>query len=98
MKAPARTLRVGGRRCRVAAATPLAALLGAGAAGRISGIGVRDYGRCSRTRARDSASLFVTGIAGEGNRGRNGWVYKVGRRVGTTARPTRRARSATGGA
>jgi hypothetical protein len=83
-KASARTVRVGRRHCRVAAATPLAALLGAGAAGRIGGIGLRDFGHCSRTRARDSASLFVTGIAGEGNRGRNGWVYKVGRKVGTT--------------
>jgi hypothetical protein len=84
LTARALTRSVGGRRCRIAAATPLAALLAAGAAGRVSGIGLRDYGHCSRTRARDSSSLFVTGIAGEGNRGRSGWVYKVDRRVGTT--------------
>ena len=82
VKASARTVRVSGRLCRVAAGTPLAALLGAGAAGRISGIGLRDYGRCSRTRASSASSLFVHRHRGRrAIRGRNGWVYKVGRRA-----------------
>jgi hypothetical protein len=43
---------------------------------------IRDYGSCGR-RPRDASGLFVTRIAGERNRGQDGWVYKVGRRAGT---------------
>jgi hypothetical protein len=71
---------IGGRRCTVGGGTPLAALL---AAPR-RGVRIRDYGHCSLRDSRDSSSLFVYEIAGERNRGRDGWVYKVGRRAGTS--------------
>lgn len=70
--------RVGDRRCAVAAATPLAALLRA----RPGRIDFHDYGSCSR-RPADSAGLFVRAIRGQVNSGLDGWVYKVGRRLGT---------------
>jgi hypothetical protein len=79
VRAKARTVRVAGRRCRVGADTPLAAL----AATRLD-LGLRDYGRCGR-RARNSGALYVRSVEGQRERGRAGWVYKVGRRLGTTA-------------
>ncbi|MEX1142316.1 MAG: hypothetical protein WD399_10820 [Thermoleophilaceae bacterium] len=69
---------VDGRRCAVAAATPLAALLHA----RPGAIGFHDYGSCSR-RPVDSTGVFVEAIRGQVNDGLDGWVYKVGRRLGT---------------
>lgn len=72
-------VRVGGRRCRVAARTPLAVLVRTRAK-----VSLRDYGRCSR-RVRDASGLYVRSIAGERARGSAGWVYKVGRRLGTGA-------------
>jgi hypothetical protein len=78
--ARAATVRVGGRRCAAGAGTPLAALL-ARARGRLR-VGLRDYGSCSR-RAADAGQLFVTRVGADRNRGRDGWVYKVGHRVGT---------------
>jgi len=72
------SVRVGRRTCHVGAATPLAAL----AALRVP-FGLRDYGSCGR-RAADAGSLFVTSLRGQANRGRDGWVYKVGRRVGSS--------------
>jgi hypothetical protein len=74
----ARTVKVAGRRCRVGARTPLAVLV----ATRLP-LGVRDYGSCGR-RPRDAAGLYVSKVAGERERGRGGWVYKVGRRAGST--------------
>jgi len=73
-----RTVRVGGRRCRLGAATPLSAL-----AARGLRLKLRDYGRCGR-RARDAGGLYVRSLAGQRERGAGGWVYKVGRRLGTT--------------
>jgi hypothetical protein len=73
----AKTVRVGSKRCAVARNTPLAALLGTGLRVRL-----RDYGSCGR-RTHDSGSLFVTQVGSDRNRGRNGWVYKVGRKAGT---------------
>ena len=74
----ARNVRVSGRRCRVGARTPLAALLGAKVR-----VGVRDHGSCSR-RARDAGGLYVRSIARVRETGRrSGWVYKAGRRLGT---------------
>ena len=70
-------MRVGGKRCAVARNTPLAALLGTGLRVRL-----RDYGSCGR-RTRDSGSLFVTQVGSDRNRGRDGWVYKVGRKSGS---------------
>lgn len=79
--ARAATVTVAGRRCAVAAGTPLAALL---ALRRIGGpsIKLRDYGSCSR-RAVDGASLFVYQVGSERNRGQDGWVYQVNGRLGT---------------
>jgi hypothetical protein len=74
-----RTVTVGHRRCRVGAATPLSAL----AAMRLK-LRFRDYGHCTR-RPADASSLYVTSVAGRRERGNGGWVYKVGRRAGTTA-------------
>ena len=72
-------VKAGGRRCTVAGATPLAVLARLGLRVR-----VRDYGSCGR-RPRDASLLFVTQIGADRNRGRDGWVYKVGRRVGSGA-------------
>lgn len=73
------TVRVGRRRCASATGTPLAALVRARPSRRI---GLRDFGSCSR-RARDGAGLFVRRIGPDANRGNDGWVYKVGRKVAT---------------
>ena len=74
-----RTVKVGSRRCKVGAATPLSAL----ASTKLK-LGFRDYGRCGK-RVRDAGGLYVTKVAGEREKGRGGWVYKVGRRAGSTA-------------
>ena len=78
----AATVRVAGRHCAVASATPLAVLADARAAGGPS-FALHDYGHCSRA-ARDGESLFVTAIGPDRNAGQNGWVYKVGGRTGST--------------
>src|SRR6476659_2576067 len=75
-------VRASGKSCAAAAGTPLAALAGARRAGGPS-FSVRDFGGSCSRRARDSASLLVTRVGGNRNRGRNGWVYKVGTRAGT---------------
>jgi hypothetical protein len=82
VNARARTVSIQGRRCAVGAGTPLAALI---AAGRIRGqwLGLRDYGHCGAA-AVNSAQLFVNDIGGERNHGQDGWVYKVGRTIGST--------------
>ena len=72
------TVRVGGKRCAVPAGTPLAAL----AVSRVAKIAFRDYGSCSR-RPRDAGGLFVKSIGPDVNSGVDGWVYKVGRKLGT---------------
>ena len=74
----ARSVRVGGQRCAVGRATPLSVLAGTGVS-----FSVRDYGACSR-RPRDAGSLYVRRIGRDAERGRDGWVYKVGRRSGST--------------
>lgn len=76
VRARAATVRVSGRRCAVASGTPLAALVRS----RPGRIGLRDFGSCSR-RARDGGQLFVRSIRGDRNRGQDGWIYKVGRRL-----------------
>lgn len=73
-----RTVKVAGRRCRVGAATPLSVLV----ATRLQ-LGLRDYGRCGR-RPRDAVGLYVTKVRNEREKGRGGWVYKVGRRAPST--------------
>ena len=70
-----RKVKVAGRRCRVAAATPLSVLVATGLR-----LGLRDYGHCGR-RPRDAAGLYVARVRDEREKGRGGWVYKVGRRT-----------------
>ena len=79
VKLKVRTVKVGKRRCRVAAATPLSVL----AATKLK-LGLRDYGSCGR-RPRDAGGLYVTKVGREREKGRGGWVYKVGRRAGTAS-------------
>ncbi len=74
VRATAPLLRVGSRRCRVAEATPLAAL----AQFRMS-LRIRGDGACS------PSALFLVAIGGRANAGRNGWAYKVGHKAGTTS-------------
>ena len=71
-------VRVRGRRCTAGNATALAALVRS-PAGRIR---LRDFGSCSR-QAADGSGLFVRGIGRYRNKGRDGWVYKVGKRAAT---------------
>jgi hypothetical protein len=72
------TAKVGSRRCAIAAATPLAALLRS----KPGPIAFHDYGSCTRKPA-DSSGLFVKSLRGERNRVQDGWVYKVGRKLAT---------------
>ena len=72
------TVPVGGRRCAAGDGTALAALVRS----KVGRLRLRDFGACSM-RPRDSASLLVTGIRSNRNRGERGWVYKVGRRAAT---------------
>jgi len=73
----ARSVRVSGKRCAIGRATPLSVLKGTGVRFKL-----RDYGACSR-RPRDAGSLYVSKIGPDRERGRDGWVYKVGRRSGS---------------
>jgi hypothetical protein len=70
-----RTAKVTGRRCAVAGSTALSGLLGTGLAVRL-----RDYGSCG-SAAPDSSGLYVVAVNGQAERGRGGWVYKIGRRA-----------------
>jgi hypothetical protein len=79
--ARATRVRVGARRCAVAAGTPLAALAGLRRAGGPA-FRVRDYASCSR-RTADASGLYVSAIGGVRARGQDGWVYKVGNKVGS---------------
>jgi hypothetical protein len=80
--ASATTLRVGRRRCTVAAGTPLAVLA---AVRRLGGprFALRDYGSCG-SAAVNSGQLFVYSVGGEANRGQSGWEYKVDNVAGST--------------
>jgi hypothetical protein len=71
-------VRVEGRRCTAGDRTALAALVRS----RPGRLRLRDFGACSM-RGRDGGGLFVDAIRRDRNRGRNGWVYKVGRRAAT---------------
>jgi len=75
----ATTIRAGGKRCNVLAATPMAAL----ARARLT-LRIRDLGSCGRD-PRDAGAIYVAQIGAEREAGRGGWVYKVGRRSGTTS-------------
>ncbi|MEA2318722.1 MAG: hypothetical protein QOD44_2911 [Solirubrobacteraceae bacterium] len=78
VKLRARSVRVGGRRCAVGRATPLSVLAGSRLALRL-----RDYGSCGRSPA-DAGSLYVRKVGPDRAGGPRGWVYKIGRRAGTT--------------
>lgn len=78
VKAKGVKVKVGHRRCAAGTATPLAALVRS----KPGKVGLKDYGSCSK-RAVDGGGLFVRSIAGTKNKGRNGWVYKVGRKAAT---------------
>jgi hypothetical protein len=80
--ASASSVRIGRRSCAVAAGTPLAALLAVRRAGG-PGFALRDYGRCGSSPV-NSGQLFVYSIAGETNRGQNGWEYEVDGVIGST--------------
>jgi hypothetical protein len=84
--ADTRRVKVGSRRCTVSGRTPLGLLAATSLA-----IRVRDYGSCGR-RPADAASLFVTRIGSDRNRGRDGWVYKVGRKVSSAGAGDRSGR------
>ena len=71
-------VRVGRKRCAVGSRTALAALVRV----RPGHIRLRDFGSCSR-HARDAGGLYVSAIGKEAERGRGGWVYKVGRKAAT---------------
>ena len=81
-----RRVKVGSRRCTVSGRTPLGLLAATSLA-----IRVRDYGSCGR-RPADAASLFVTRIGSDRNRGQDGWVYKVGRKVSSAGAGDRSGR------
>jgi len=81
-----RKVRVGSRRCAVSGRTPLGVLAGTSLA-----LKIRDYGSCGR-RPADAASLFVSRIGSDRNRGQDGWVYKVGRKVSSAGAGDRSAR------
>jgi hypothetical protein len=72
-----RTAPVAGKRCSIGRATPLSVLAGTGVS-----FSLKDYGACSH-RARDAGSLYVRKIGPDRERGRDGWVYKVGGRAGS---------------
>ena len=85
--ADTRRVKVGSRRCTVSGRTPL---------GVLAGDLARDP-RCATTAPAgaapaDAASLFVTRIAGDRNRGQDGWVYKVGRKVSSAGAGDRSGR------
>jgi hypothetical protein len=69
-------VKVGNRTCVVPSATALAALL----LSDVPKVRLHDYGSCS-DKARDAGGLFVRSIAGDANKGTDGWVYKVGHRL-----------------
>ena len=78
VKLKPRSVRVRGRRCAVGRATPLSVLAGSRLRLRL-----QDYGSCGRS-PRDAGALYVTQVGPDRRGGPAGWVYKVGRRAGTT--------------
>jgi hypothetical protein len=76
VRARATSVRASGRRCAVAASTPLAALVAALARAQVA-YRVRDFGSCANADPRDSGQLFVNRIGKERNSGQDGWVYKI---------------------
>jgi hypothetical protein len=73
-------VRAGARSCKVAASTPLAALVASLRRARV-GYRLRDYGDCSKRTATGSGQLYVSRIGSERGRGNDGWFYKVNDRA-----------------
>jgi hypothetical protein len=73
-----RTVKVAHRRCAVGAKTPLSVLAATGLK-----LGIRDQGACNGN-PKNAGALYVFRVGSHGERGRSGWVYKVGNRSGTT--------------
>jgi len=92
VRASTTIVRASGRRCAVAASTPLGALQAALRRKRI-GYAVRDYGSCARRDTRSSGQLFVTRIGRERNSGSDGWVYKIDDRAPGTGAADARLRA-----
>jgi len=76
VSARAAKVTLGRRRCTAGEGTALAALVRS----KPGPLVLRDFGSCGAKPA-DGAGLFVQSIAGDRNRGQDGWVYKVGRRA-----------------
>ena len=76
----ARSVRVGGRRCAVGRATPLSVLAGTRLKLRPARLRRVRRGRLARCRL----AVRARGRRASAARGARGWVYKVGRRAGTT--------------
>ena len=79
VRASATRVKVGRKRCAVAAGTPLAALV----RGKVGTLRIRDFGTCS-SRPGDAGGLYVRGIGGDvvsGPEDPDGWVYKVGHKA-----------------
>lgn len=83
-------VKVGHKRCTVAARTPLTLLARTGLK-----LKLRDYGACGR-RARDAGSLYVAKVGPDRERGRDGWVYKLRRQVRGSSAGDSAARVRTG--
>ncbi len=83
LKASATTVRAGKKRCKVAANTPLSALV---ASSRRSNFGfrIKDFGSCSKKLAANSSQLFVNKVGSYPNKGSDGWFFKVNDKAGTT--------------
>ncbi len=80
--AVAARVRIAGRSCTVAPATPLAALIALRNAGGPA-FTLHDYGHCDASPA-DSSELFVSSVGGQRNSAQNGWVYEVNGVAGST--------------
>lgn len=78
-------IKIGSRRCTVAAGTPLAALAALRSKSR-AGFGtlkLKDYGGGCGKRPSGSARLYLLGIGADLASGPDGWVYAVNDRSGT---------------
>jgi hypothetical protein len=91
----ATTVVAGGRRCALAAGTPLAALAALDRAGGPA-FHVRDFGGCSARSVGASESLYVDRVGAERARGADGWVYKVGHRAPDLSAGSPRVRARSG--
>ncbi len=83
LRARSGTVRAGKKRCKVAANTPLAALVAASRRNKF-GFRIKDFGSCSKRMAASSSQLFVNKIGSFSNKGSDGWFFKVNDKAGTT--------------